>query len=77
MFALMILTSCTKTYCWKCQIQELEWPISTEFAQVGEATICDKTELEIRQYQKDALKTTKVKFINGEHIITRRTICNK
>jgi hypothetical protein len=54
------LLSCQKQYCWKCQTTTVVSP--TGDVSHSNANVCDKTEKEIRQYEKDHTTQNDRKF---------------
>jgi hypothetical protein len=67
----LISASCQKKYCWKCTIS------SQANGGAGSSktttTVCDKTESEIRDYEKSATMTT----TSGSVTVFTSTSCQK
>jgi hypothetical protein len=69
------LLSCQKQYCWKCQTTTVVSP--TGDVSHSNANVCDKTEKEIRQYEKDHT-TQKTGNSGGQTVMLNIiTSCNK
>jgi hypothetical protein len=68
---LLFLTSCEKKYCWNCTIMS-QSNGGVNYSQTTN-TVCDKTETEIKDYEKAGTMTTRS---NGITVYTS-TSCDK
>ena len=71
------LTACKKKNCWKCTTKEVGGAatILPGSQATSKSTVCDKTEEEIRQWEKDNTGTETYEENGQQYTLTATTIC--
>ena len=66
-------TSCKKKYCWKCRTTTYISPSGGQQPSVTNNVVCDKTESDIKDYQKAATTSSR----SGNVTVNVVTACGK
>jgi hypothetical protein len=71
----LITASCEKKQCWQCTLTQTTYGAGNQSPVTVNNTVCDKTEKEIRDYEKGASSTATARSGNVTVTITSITTC--